>query len=442
MFAFMQKITTRQRLLLAALTLVSLLSIGGFFAFTQMQTTHLATGSIMVLPINMELGSAAINGVESSVEGVIEDSIKESVEESKNDDWQAYAQMEQVILALGTSGQYPVLQAEDVISMLSQASSFIGDHQAIDLNRLFTISGSSLIVESSVAFLDNHYQLDYRLLSAQKISTGSFNEVSLPALHHELAQRVQDFANLSATTNDVVQEAWFNDPLLINALKQIQYAELDDARSSLNQLLAISPNNLVAIRLLAELIMAETEGQDDNNAQQILAKSKRWLERGILYGSANASEKTHPKIIANYQRQLARLRLALAQNKLKNGELELAISELSQARILAANAQDWLYLGYISNWSGYIYQRLNRYQQAQAQYQYSLDYHRKSGYPAGQVIALNNQAKLQVLQHNYSLAYKTIQLSVALVTQKELSQLSEPTFKLLTKIENKLQRTR
>ncbi|MGS0694769.1 hypothetical protein [Shewanella sp. 0m-4] len=437
MLAFMQKNTSRPRLLIAAIVLTGLLAISVFFAIKDRQSPQLAPGSILILPVSVELNALELDSLELNSPEL--DSLElnalelDSLElnspelESDNNDWQAYAQMEQVILALGTSAQYPVLQVEDVISMLSQAESYIQDPEPIDLNRLFTLSGSSLIVESSLSLEAKQYRLQYRFLSAKKVITGSIKGASISAVQKELAERIQDFAGQPFSQNAQRQQAWFSNPQLINALEQIQYAQLDDAQSSLNELLAQSPNNLIAIRRLAELIMAQSEELDDKGAQEKLAISKQWLDRGI--SAANDT---------NNQRQLARLKFALAQNKLKNGELELAISELSQARILAANTQDWLYLGYISNWSGHIYQRLNRYKNANAQYQLSFDYQQKVGYPAGQVAALNNLAKLQMLQHNYSLAYKAIKQSVAIVTQRDLSQLREPTFTLLAQIEDKL----
>ncbi|ABZ77567.1 conserved hypothetical protein [Shewanella halifaxensis HAW-EB4] len=396
MLAFMQKINSKQRLLLILVTLTCAILVVALLVFNKFQAQPVPTGSIIVLPIK----APPVVGA---------------------NDWQEYAQMEQVIANLGTSAQYPVLQTEDVIAMLSQASSFIQDQQAIDLERLFIVSGASLIVETTVSVNENSYQLDYRLLSTQQIKSGTIVDRSLSEANTRLAMRIQNFVDFTPSPIKGGADAWFTQPLLLEALKQIQYSQLADAKISLNELLSQTPNNLVAIRLLAELYSADEE----------LLAAEEWLNVGIELGLESEN-----------QRQLARLRLALAQLLLKKGLPELAITQLSQARTLAANSQDWLYLGYISNWSGHIYQQLNRYQNANAQYQYSLDYHQKAGYPAGQVIALNNLAELEVVQHNYSLAYKAINQSVAIVTQRDLTQLREPTFKLLAKIENKLQRIR
>ncbi|ABV88244.1 tetratricopeptide repeat protein [Shewanella pealeana] len=405
MFAFIEKLSHTQRkyaLILGSVSLI--LAAVLLWSLSDSQQPKLANGAIIVLPIKQQT-------------------------DSYSTDWQAYAHMEKVINQLGTSTNYPVLLVEDVITMLSQASSFIDDGQAIDLNRLFNVSGAALVVESSISTNSTNssnstnstapqLQLSYRLLNTEKIKQGVIKADSVDALLSALVETVKQFIDVPYT--QTANRDWFSDPLLIEALRQIQYRDIEQAKSSLQQLLTNDSTNLIATRLLAQLHI---------DAQQLTAAEH-------LLNSAVEQAKS------NNNRQLARLKLSLAQVKLGNEQLELAISELSQARSLAANTQDWLYLGYISNWSGHIYQRLNRYSNARAQYQYAFEYQNKSGYPAGQVTALNNLARLEVLEHNYSAAYKAIKQSVAIVSQRQLTHLHEETFTLLSKIENKLQRIR
>ncbi|GIU21499.1 MULTISPECIES: lipopolysaccharide assembly protein LapB [unclassified Shewanella] len=399
MFAFIEKLSHTQRKYALILGLVSLFLVAVLlWNLNASQQAKLENGAIIVLPITQTT-------------------------DSNSTDWQAYALMEKVINQLGTSANYPVLLAEDVIAMLSQASSFIDDKQAIDFNRLFNVSGAALVVESSISTNSSNstapqLQLSYRLLNSEKIKQGVIKAKSIDALQLALVDTIEQFVDSHYTLT--ASREWFSEPLLVAALRQIQYREIAQAKSSLEQLLVNDPENLTAIRLLAQL---HIDAEEFNSAEQLLISAIKQAE-------------------LNNKRQLARLKLTLAQVKIGNEQLELAISELSQARALAANTQDWLYLGYISNWSGHIYQRLNRYKNARAQYQYAFEYQNKSGYPAGQVAALNNLARLEVLEHNYSAAYKAVKQSVAIVTQRKLTQLNEETFALLTKIENKLQRIR
>ncbi|MCL1138563.1 tetratricopeptide repeat protein [Shewanella pneumatophori] len=366
--------------------IVSLLSIIAVVTLSLSKPPKLADGTIIILPIVQ---------AEPSIEL----------------DWQSYTRMEQVINQLGTSANSPVLLAEDVIALLTQTSSFIGDQQPIDLTRLFVISGAALMVETSLTSAPN-LQLNYRLISQNQIEEGVLQADSIEQLQTKLIEQVkQSTSNQFTQTTD---QDWFTETL-VQALKAIQYNQTDVAQTKLKALLNTDPNNIVASRLLAQIELKE---------QQIEQASKR-LEQ--------AAEQAKP----NHLRQLARVKFIAAQVKLENDQLELALSLLSQARSFAAKSQDWLYLGYIANWSGHINQRLNRYSQARTQYEFAIDYLKRSGSAADQVSALNQLAELEFVEHNYRQAYDAVSKSVVIINQKKLTQLQQQTFALLSKIENK-----
>ncbi|MCK8047057.1 hypothetical protein MSG37_19390 [Shewanella sp. 1CM18E] len=332
-------------------------------------------------------------------------------EPSNELDWQSYTRMEQVINQLGTSANSPVLLAEDVIALLTQTSSFIGDQQPIDLTRLLVVSGAALMVEASLTTAPN-LQLNYRLISQNQIDQGVLQADSVAQLQTKLIEQIKQ-----STTNQFTQttdQDWLTETL-VQALKAIQYNQVDVAEAKLTTLLNIEPNNIVASRLLAQIELKD---------QQLEQASKR-LEQ--------AAEQVKP----SHFRQLARLKFIEAQAKLESDQLELALSLLSQARSAAAKSQDWLYLGYIANWSGHINQRLNRYAQARTQYEFAIDYLKRSGSAADQVSALNKLAELEFIEHNYRQAYDAVSQSVVIVSQKKLTQLHQQTFALLSKIEDK-----
>lgn len=366
--------------------IVSLLIITVVVTLSLSKPPKLADGTIIILPIVQ-------------------------AEPSNELDWQPYTRMEQVINQLGTSANSPVLLAEDVIALLTQTSSFIGDQQPIDLTRLFVISGAALMVETSL-ITEPNLQLNYRLISQNQIDQGVLQANSIELLQAKLIAQIKQ-----STTNQFTQTTdrdWFTETL-VQALKAIQYNQVDIAETKLKALLNTDPNNIVASRLLAQIELKN---------QQLEQASKR-LEQ--------AAEQAEP----NHLRQLARVKFIEAQVKLENDQLELALSLLSQARSAAAKSQDWLYLGYIANWSGHINQRLNRYAQARTQYEFAIDYLKRSGSATEQVSALNKLAELEFVEHNYRQAYDAVSQSVVIVNQKKLTQLQQQTFALLSKIENK-----
>ncbi|GIU47076.1 hypothetical protein TUM4438_24970 [Shewanella sairae] len=365
---------------------VSLLVITVVVMLSLSKQPKLADGTIIILPIVQ-------------------------TEPSNELDWQSYTRMEQVINQLGTSANSPVLLAEDVIALLTQTSSFIGDQQPIDLTRLLVVSGAALMIESSLTTAPN-LQLNYRLISQNKIDQGVLQADSVEQLQAKLIEQIKQF-----TTNPFTQttdQNWFT-KTLVQALKAIQYNQVDVAEAKLTTLLNTDPNNIVASRLLAQIELKK----------QLLKQASKRLEQ-----AAEQVESSH-------FRQFARLKFIEAQVKLENEQLELALSLLSQARSFAAKSQDWLYLGYIANWSGHINQRLNRYAQARTQYQYAIDYLQRSGSAVDQVSALNKLAELEFIEHNYRQAYDAVSQSVVIVSQKKLTQLHQQTFALLSKIEDK-----
>ncbi|WP_028768029.1 tetratricopeptide repeat protein [Shewanella fidelis] len=326
-------------------------------------------------------------------------------------DWQSYTRMEQVINQLGTSANSPVLLAEDVIALLAQTSNFIGDQQPLNLTRLFAVSNAALIVETSLTTVPNLH-LNYRLISQNQIDLGVLQADSIEQLQAKLITLIKQ--STSNQFNQTTDRNWFT-KALVQSLKAIQYNHTDVAETKLKTLLNTAPNNIVASRLLAQIELKD---------QRLEQASKR-LEQ--------AAEQAEP----NHLRQLARVKFIEAQVKLEDNQLELALSLLSQARSFAAKSQDWLYLGYIANWSGHINQRLNRYAQARTQYQFAIDYLKKSGSAADQVSALNKLAELEFIDHNYRQAYAAVSQSVVIVNQKKLTHLDQQTFALLSKIENK-----
>ncbi|MDR8523034.1 tetratricopeptide repeat protein [Shewanella fidelis] len=326
-------------------------------------------------------------------------------------DWQSYTRMEQVINQLGTSANSPVLLAEDVIALLTQTSNFIGDQQPIDLTRLFAVSNTALIVETSLTTAPN-LQLNYRLISQNQIDLGVLQADSIEQIQAELISLIKQ--STSNQFNQTTDRNWFT-KALVQSLKAIQYNQTDVAQLKLKALLNSEPKNIVASRLLAQIELKN---------QQLEQASKR-LEQ--------AAEQAEP----NHFNQLARVKFIEAQVKLEDNQLELALSLLSQARSFAAKSQDWLYLGYVANWSGHINQRLNRYAQARTQYQLAIEYLKKSGSAADQVSALNKLAELEFIEHNYRQAYAAASQSVVIVNQKKLTHLDQQTFALLSKIENK-----
>ncbi|MCL1057686.1 hypothetical protein L2729_06690 [Shewanella gelidimarina] len=377
-------------LLMATLAIIALLS---FIYYPHNEQVALDNGAIIILPVKI-------------------------TQSATNPLWQQYAHQESLIAQLHNSNAFPVLQVEDVINFVLQSSSFIEDSRPLQVTKLLTLSGASLVVESIITEHNNRYQLEFNLYSPSQHQNGSIQADNIESLYLDLAKLINNKTQAKANTNSIESRTYFNNPLLILALKQLQYSETTAASETLDTLLSSDPGNLIAQRQTAEILLKQQEFVAANN---------------IVSAALTQAEST------GNRRESARLGLTLAKGYIEQGELARALSTLSQSRRNAANSQDWLYLAYVAAWAGHVNQRLGRYAAAKQQYQLSVDYHQMVGYQPGQVIGLNNLAQLALLQHNYSQAYKSIQRSVAIVTQKDLIDLKPETMALLTKVENKRQ---
>ncbi|WP_112352231.1 hypothetical protein [Shewanella benthica] len=189
----------------------------------------------------------------------------------------------------------------------------------------------------------------------------------------------------------------------------------------MERVLIIEPDNVTAKRFLAN----------------VLIDSREFILAHELLTLAIEQAKTLGDI-----RELARLRLSLANNFVGKNEIERALPLLSMARQDAAIEKYWLYLAYIFELSGHVNQRLNRYAAARYQYKKSIHYHQKIQCPYGQVQGQNNLAELEFLERNYSQAYRLTKRSLEIIIQRGLPNVRGKTLKLPSKIENKLQRIR
>ncbi|QQX79074.1 hypothetical protein JK628_16125 [Shewanella sp. KX20019] len=380
-------------LLVATLVIAAVLS---FVFYPGSKQAPLDKGAIIILPVKIDLNTATPL-------------------------WQQYAHQESIIAQLYNSNSFPVLQVEDVISFLLQNSNYIEDTRPLQVSKLLTFSGASLVVGSVITKSDNRYQLAYNFYGPSQQQSGSIQAEDIESLYVDLAKLINDRTQSKGDANNNKNLTYFDNPLLILAIKQLQYRETTAASETLKQLLVSDADNFIAQRQWAEMLLKQ---QQFVEAEKILSTALTQAE------------------LAGNRRESARLGLTLAKSYIEQGELVRALPILSQSRSNAANSQDWLYLAYVAAWAGHVNERLGRYAAANQQYQLSVDYHNMVGYQPGQVLGLNNLAELAILEHNYSKAYKNIQRSVTIVTQKDLVDLKPETMALLTKVENKLQGTR
>lgn len=370
-----------------------IIAILGFIFYPQDKSTPLEKGAVIILPVKSALTTHAAL-------------------------WQQYANQESIISLLHQSNMHPILQVEDVINLLAQNASYIEDTRPLKLSQLLTQSGAALVADTTLSKEDGSYHLNYHLYGPNLEQAGQVSAEDMKSLYLDFAELINQKTGAAVSAKNITSTYFFDNQLLILALQQLQYSELDSAEVLLDELLVAEENNLIAQRQKAEIRLKKGD----------YSKADKLVNTGLIQANS-----------INNRRESARLGLTISKSYIEQGELTRALSTLSLSRTHAANSQDWLYLAYIAAWAGYVNQRLGRYDIASQQYQLSVDYHKMVGDQAGQVIGLNNLARLALIEYNYSTAYKYVKQSVDIVTQKQLTKLKEETMLLLSKVENKQQ---
>ncbi|KVX00228.1 hypothetical protein [Shewanella frigidimarina] len=385
---------------IAAILLLLLISMSTYAYLMSTKPTAMETGTILVLPVQL-------------------------VTNNTDSQWNRYAAVDVLINQLNVGVSYPLLQTEDIINIISLIAN---DHlsQTVDIQQLMAVSGAGLVIESSITGANNQYQLAYTLHQQHHTKVGVINassiEQALLTAANEITEQLnsqqnsqQNQKNTKATTQ---YHSHLSEPLLFNTMTQLQLGDIKAAEQHLSKLIKSTPDNLVAMRLLASIQLQQQQYEQLNTT---------------LIAAIDLA--THQQD----ERELARLRLLLAQSYTETDRIEQALGVLTIAKTNAAKVKDWLTLGYISQLAGMINQRIGRNDEAREQFKKAIEYHQMMNYPIGQTQALNELAELEVIEFNYPQAYRYINRSYELVAHRGLDDLEKTTFKLMTKIENKMQ---
>ncbi|PKG78796.1 hypothetical protein CXF80_11025 [Shewanella sp. Actino-trap-3] len=381
---------------IAAFLLLLLISMSAYAYLMPTKAPAIETGTILVLPVQLAT-------------------------DSTDSQWSPYAAMDVLINQLNVGVSYPLLQTEDIINIISLISN---DHlsQAVDIKQLMAVSGAGLVIESRITSANNQYQLAFTLHQQHHTEAGVVNassiEQAILATSSLITQQLNPQHNPQHNKTATQYHSRFSTPLLFSAMTQLQLGDTKAAEQHLSKLIHSTPDNLVAMRLLASIQLQQHQYEQLNTTL-----------------IAAIDQATHQQD----ERELARLRLLLAQSYTETDRIEQALGVLTIAKTNAAKVKDWLTLGYISQLAGMINQRIGRNDKAREQFKKAIEYHQMMNYPIGQTQALNELAELEVIEFNYPQAYRYINRSYEQVAHRGLDNLEKSTFKIMTKIENKMQ---
>ncbi len=124
----MQQVSSsNKKTYIAAIIVLLLISLGCYVYITLTKPAYLQNGTVLVLPVNL---------TSDKIEPL----------------WNRYAAMDMLIHQLNLGVNYPLLQTEDIINIISLISRKHSD-KAVDIQQIMAISGAVLVIGSSIKAL-------------------------------------------------------------------------------------------------------------------------------------------------------------------------------------------------------------------------------------------------------------------------------------------------
>ena len=314
--------------------------------------------------------------------------------------WVYLGAMDELIDLLASDEGTVVMDTVYVLNAMRHANmprNYTSDHVA----RIFDVSGGALVVESELSGSVEDYRLDYKLHFKNDIKRGAVFGQTVDAVLAELGRTIANYTGRNLPNAQVDHQSEFNSELMSRALEYMDQGALETAQGLLVSLGQLEEHNLVARRLLAQVLI-------QRNAPALAEKE---LTAAINLGeTANAKES-------------ARLHYWLAIAQSDQALTEKALATLHQADLLASDHGDWLYRAYIAELRGQLLDQLGHIEEAEAAFRDSLKHHGIIRCPIGEAQIQLQLASLLTAQGRQSAAEDYYSRAKSLIETHQLEAL-------------------
>lgn len=272
--------------------------------------------------------------------------------------WVRLGMMDQLIQSLQSSPHVQVFDVPYVLHLLDVAGGDMNDRVQL-ANRIFEISGSSVVVDLELAGSVNDYRLLYRLFTPTGQTSGVIMENQLDKVVESLAKVIAAKTDARLELSHLNKE--FNSNLVAEAWDKWSKGQTDAAIALLKTAVTLEPDNFLAYQLLIESEqIQERWAQSINDAKNIIATAGQ-----------QQNDRAHV-----FYYLLARAEFAL-------GDIEQAQKNLLIAKDLAEREFDSLYQAYITSLQGDIAQQRGGLDEAEELYRKAMGHHHSIACPIG-----------------------------------------------------------
>jgi DNA-binding winged helix-turn-helix (wHTH) protein/tetratricopeptide (TPR) repeat protein len=272
--------------------------------------------------------------------------------------WVRLGMMDQLIQSLQSSPHVQVFDVPYVLHLLDVAGGDMNDRIQL-ANRIFEISGSSVVVDLELAGSVNDYRLLYRLFTPTGQTSGVIMENQLDKVVESLAKVIAAKTDARLELSHLNKE--FNSNLVAEAWDKWSKGQTDAAIALLKTAVTLEPDNFLAYQLLIE----------SEQIQERWAQSINDVKNIIATAGQQQNDRAHV-----FYYLLARAEFAL-------GDTEQAQKNLVIAKDLAEREFDSLYQAYITSLQGDIAQQRGGLDEAEGLYRKAMGHHHSIACPIG-----------------------------------------------------------
>ncbi|MFW8591314.1 winged helix-turn-helix domain-containing protein [Glaciecola sp. 2405UD65-10] len=336
------------------------------------------SGSIVVLPVN--------NQIDDSDHG-----------------WLSLGAMDQLIQQLASNKNSGVLHTDYVLEVMQRANAPAYGYRQSDIDKLFVVSGASLIVELAFSGTPQDYQLLYTLHRPHGSNKGVLFSSRIADAIDQLAKRISKTGGLKLNELGTDYHSDFANELIANALEAKRDNKHEFASQLLQSAIISEPHNLTAQRLLLQIVIE----QGDIENSSLLSNS--------LLQQISTYETPH--------REHIRILFWSAVNLIIQKKFEAAEPLLEEVDALSSTLNDWLYLAYLAELRGQIAQFHQEFENAEALYTEAINFHKVLHCPFGESNGLLNLSMLEKERGNTQKAEIHINKALTLIRKRQLSEL-------------------
>ena len=274
-------------------------------------------------------------------------------------EWVYLGGMEQLIANLQGLTPANYLYPGTQVPRLMHLSGAKRDYNYSHVEKLFALSGASIIVESELIGNASDYKLVYRLHDGKDVKEGVILDPSVQSGLKALSQTIAEFVDTDLTQSQSTPQQEFSDALFAKAMATYE-SDWQTSISFFQSYLVLNPESVIAHLYLSKLYLWQ---ENLIEATEVIEKAKR-LEIGFPH------DKAHLKLIE-------------ARVAAKQKDYVVAHERFAEAREIASPLNRWFLKASIEEEQGLTFLQQQQADQAVETFREALAYYQITQSPIG-----------------------------------------------------------